>query len=93
MMHWQEDLIGHGQDKAGDERRRLEMHQQWLEQQDQQHLAKLMDSVRNGFRRKRAGDILLDEVRTSAFCWWPPDWLMLTADSRQLGKSDPGSNK
>ena len=68
MVHLQEDLIGHGKDKAGDERRRLEMHQQWLEQQDQQQLAKLVDGVRNGFRRKRAGDILLDEVHAYEGC-------------------------
>ena len=59
----QEELIGHEKDKAGDEGKRAKLHQQWLEKQDEQELAKLMDGVRNGFRRKRAGDLLLDDVQ------------------------------
>ena len=62
-MVMQEELIGQEKDKAGDEAKRAKLHQQWLEKQDEQELAKLMDGVRNGFRRKRAGDLLLDDVR------------------------------
>ena len=58
----QEELIGQEKDKAGDEAKRAKLHQQWLEKQDEQELAKLMDGVRHGFRRKRAGDLLLDDV-------------------------------
>lgn len=69
-MVMQEELIGQEKDKAGDEAKRAKLHQQWLEKQDEQELANLMDGVRNGFRRKRAGDLLLDDVRAplTAFC-------------------------
>lgn len=66
LLAVQEELIGQEKDKAGDEGRRAKLHQQWLEKQDEQELAKLMDGVRNGFRRKRAGDLLLDDVRSPA---------------------------
>lgn len=58
----QEDLIGQEKDKKGDEGRRAKLHQQWLEQQDAQQVAQLMQGVRNGFRRKRAGDFLDEDV-------------------------------
>ncbi len=60
----QEDLIGQERDKAGDERQRAKLHQQWLEQQDAQQVAQLLEGVRNGFRRKRAGDLLDENVST-----------------------------
>lgn len=57
-------MIGQGKDRAGDESRRARLHQQWLEQQDAQQVAQLMAGVRNGFRRKRAGDLLDEDVST-----------------------------
>ncbi|KAA6429962.1 MAG: hypothetical protein FRX49_00394 [Trebouxia sp. A1-2] len=59
-----EDLIGQEKDRAGDESRRAKVHQQWLEQQDAQQVAHLMAGLRNGFRRKRAGDLLDEDVGT-----------------------------
>lgn len=58
----QEDLIGQEKERKGDEARRAKLHQQWLEQQDEQQVAQLLQGVRNGFRRKRAGDLLDDDV-------------------------------
>ena len=58
----QEDLIGHGKDRAGDESKRAKLHQQWLEQQDDRQVARLLEGVRNGFRRKRAGNLLDEDV-------------------------------
>ena len=60
----QEDLIGQEKERAGDESRRAKVHQQWLEQQDEQQVAQLMAGLRNGFRRKRAGDLLDEDVST-----------------------------
>ncbi|KAL0051020.1 hypothetical protein WJX82_000735 [Trebouxia sp. C0006] len=59
-----EDLIGQEKERAGDESRRAKVHQQWLEQQDEQQVAQLMAGLRNGFRRKRAGDLLDEDVGT-----------------------------
>ncbi|DBA81996.1 TPA: hypothetical protein ACH3X1_007699 [Trebouxia sp. C0004] len=59
-----EDLIGQEKERAGDESRRAKVHQQWLEQQDAQQVAHLMAGLRNGFRRKRAGDLLDEDVGT-----------------------------
>ena len=61
-MELQEDLIGQEKERAGDESRRAKVHQQWLEQQDAQQVAQLMAGLRNGFRRKRAGDLLDEDV-------------------------------
>ena len=63
-MESQEDLIGQEKERAGDESRQAKMHQQWLEQQDAQQVAHLMAGLRNGFRRKRAGDLLDEDVST-----------------------------
>jgi len=60
----QEDLIGQEKERAGDESRRAKVHQQWLEQQDAQQVAHLMAGLRNSFRRKRAGDLLDEDVST-----------------------------
>lgn len=57
-----EDLIGQEKENKGDEARRARLHQQWLEQQDAQQVAQLLQGVRNGFRRKRAGDLLDEDV-------------------------------
>ena len=59
----QAGLIGHQGDRAGDEVLRRRLHAEWLEKQDQDAVAQLMDGVRNGFRRKRAGDLLAEDVR------------------------------
>lgn len=64
----QEDLIGQEKEKKGDEARRARLHQQWLEQQDAQQVAQLMQGVRNGFRRKRAGDLLVEDVSPHVNC-------------------------
>ena len=66
-MELQEDLIGQEKERAGDESRRAKVHQQWLEQQDAQQVAHLMAGLRNGFRRKRAGDLLDEDVSS----WFP----------------------
>ena len=71
-------LIGHERDKAGDEALRRGLHAQWLERQDDDAVAQLMEGVRSGFRRKRAGDLLDEDVRSCASraeallvaCWW-----------------------
>lgn len=63
-MKLQEDLIGQEKERAGDESRRAKVHQQWLEQQDARQVAQLMAGLRNGFRRKRAGDLLDEDVST-----------------------------
>ena len=55
-------MIGQEKDRKGDEARRAKLHQQWLEQQDAQQVAQLMEGVKNGFRRKRAGDLLDEDV-------------------------------
>lgn len=60
----QAELIGHEQDKAGDEKLRARLHQEWLQQQDAHQVEQLMNGVRNGFRRKRPGDLLDENVRS-----------------------------
>jgi hypothetical protein len=57
-------LIGQEKERVGDESRRAKVHQQWLEQQDAQQVAHLMAGLTNGFRRKRAGDLLHEDVST-----------------------------
>lgn len=61
-MGLQEDLIGQERDRKGDEALRAKLHQEWLEQQDAQQVAQVMQGVRNGFRRKRAGHLLDHDV-------------------------------
>lgn len=61
-------MIGQEKDRKGDEARRAKLHQQWLEQQDAQQVAQLMQGVRNGFRRKRAGDLLDEDVSSQVNC-------------------------
>ena len=58
----QEDLIGQEKESKGDEARRAKLHKQWLEQQDEQQVAQLLQGVRSGFRHKRAGDVLDEDV-------------------------------
>lgn len=67
-VRMQEDLIGQEKDRKGDEVRRAKLHQQWLEQQDALQVAQLMQGVRNGFRRKRAGDLLDEDVSAQVNC-------------------------
>ena len=67
-VYVQEDLIGQEKDRKGDEVRRAKLHQQWLEQQDALQVAQLMQGVRNGFRRKRAGDLLDEDVSARVNC-------------------------
>ena len=77
-MCLQAGLIGHERDKAGDEALRRDLHAQWLERQDDDAVAQLMEGVRSGFRHKRAGDLLDEDVRSYASCaealltarWW-----------------------
>lgn len=64
----QEDLIGQEKDRKGDEARRAKLHQQWLQHQDAQQVAQLLQGVRNGFRRKRAGDLLDEDVSPQVNC-------------------------
>lgn len=58
----QEDLIGHEKERKGDERRRAEAHAQWLAQQDEADVKRLMDGMKNGFRQPRRPGFLLEEV-------------------------------
>ncbi len=76
-MRLQAGLIGHERDKAEDEVLRRDLHAQWLERQDDDAVAQLMEGVRSGFRRKRVGDFLDEDVRSCL--------LMLRPSSRPVG--------
>ena len=58
----QEDLIGHERERRGDERLRAAAHAQWLAQQDEVDVQRLMDGMKNGFRKPKRAAFLMDEV-------------------------------
>ena len=58
----QEDLIGHERDRKGDERLRAEAHAQWLAQQDERDVQRMMEGMRNGFRKPKGPSFLQDEA-------------------------------
>ena len=62
MITLQEDLIGHERERKGDERLRAEAHAQWLAQQDEADVKRLMDGMKSGFRQPKRPGFLLEEV-------------------------------
>lgn len=60
----QEGLIGHERERRGDERLRAAAHAEWLAQQDEADVQRLMDGMKNGFRQPKRPAFFLDAVRT-----------------------------
>ena len=71
--HVQRDLIGHEKERRGDERLRAAAHAQWLAQQDEDEVKRLMDSMRNGFKKSKRPSALLDVVCADSHFPCDPD--------------------
>lgn len=80
----QEDLIGAGTERRGDERKRAALHAEWAAGRDEDEIKELLEGVKGGFRKRRRGGALADEVRLSVGAVWGVRGLQIEGNGGRL---------